>query len=815
LKNILMPNLFADLRYALRGLAAHPGFTVVIVLTLALGIGANSAIFALVDVTLLRPLPLPDADRVAMIWERSESSDREGASPLNLNDWKQRNRTFDSIAGYIPPVGGVVMTVDGIPEHVPRLSVTEGFFNVLGIRPLVGRTFLPDDDSADADVVVLSEGFWQQRFDADPSVVGRELLLDGDAYTVVGIVPEEAQLLGRTSIWRMVAIGKAPPPARAAHVIQAIGRRKPGVALEGAEADLAAVADQLAGEFPRTNTGRGVAMAPLHNGVIGAELRLTSMLFLGVVGFVLLICCANVASLLLVRATARTREIAIRSALGAGLGRIVRQLLTEGLVLAALGGVLALVVGDAILAVAPLLMPEGLLPGAVTPAFDLRVVVFCLATSLLVGVVFGLAPAWQATQWSSARVIAGNNRGATGRGGGIRGALVTGEVAIAVLLLVAAGLLLRTLIAVEGVDRGYRAENVLTMLVDPPGDEYPSEDAILRFYESVEREVTVLPGVDGVAWASTRPLGDSSLGSWAFEVVGDSLEGESLRPFADYQTVSPTYFETLDLPVVAGRAFSDRDRRDSVPVCIVNEAFVRRYLQGRSPIGQHVALYRSTLAGEEPVDVREIVGVARQVKGRPDEADDFVQIYVPMAQDTVGDIYLFLRPQAGRADGLATSVRSIIGRRGPLVGIRQVMTLDEVAREGSARHRFRAVLVVTFAALALVLAMVGVFGVLAYAVQLRERDFGVRRALGASTKQVLYLVFVNAARVVGSGVLIGLVLAALLGRLLAAMLFGVTPLDPLTFALAVIVLLVTGALSAAAPAWRATRVNPAVALRDE
>lgn len=812
-----MNSFLLDLRHAFRQLRKAPAFTAVAAGTLALGIGANSAIFALVDATLLRPLPLLDPGRLAMIWERTESSAQGGVSPLNLVDWNERSRTFDRIAGFIPSVAGMVMSGrDGIPENVSRQWVTAGFFDVLGVKPIAGRTFLTSDDRSELNVVVLSEGFWRARFGADRGVVGRDIRLDGEPYTVVGVVPAEAQVLGRTSIWAMIPIEGAPAAARSAHFLQAIGRLNPGVALEAADADLAAVALALAREFPETNAGRGVAMAPLHDAVIGGELRLTSMLFLGVVGFVLLICCANVASLLLVRATARTREMAIRSALGAGRGRVIRQLLTEGLVLAAVGGALALGVGAAILGIAPSLMPEGLLPGAVTPAFDLRVVAFCAATTLLVGVLFGLAPAWQATDLSSARVIASGSRATTGRGTGIRGVLVAGEVAIAVLLLVGAGLLLRTLMAVEHVDRGYRAEGVLTMLVDPLGDEYPTEDALLRFFEAVEREVAVLPGVRGVAWASTLPLGESTLGSSFFEVVGDPLANESQRPAADYQIVSPAYFRTLDLSVLAGRGFTDRDRRDSVPVCIVNEAFVRRHLQGRSPIGERVALRWSLSAGE-PTEVREIVGVARQVKGRPDEAEDLVQIYVPMAQDPVDDIFLLVRPASGRAEGLAASVRAAIARvdREQLVGVRNILTLEDVAWEATARHRFRAVLVVTFAALALVLAMVGVFGILAYAVQQRVRDFGVRRALGATTNDVLRLVFVSAARVIGIGAFIGLVLAALLGRLLATVLFGVTPLDPLTFALVAVVLLVTAALSAAGPAWRATRVDPAVALRNE
>ena len=319
--------------------------------------------------------------------------------------------------------------------------------------------------------------------------------------------------------------------------------------------------------------------------VIGSELRLTSMLFLGVVGFVLLICCANVANLLLARATVRARELAIRSALGAGRGRVIRQLLTEGLVLSTIGGVLGVGVGALILNVAPSVIPQGLLPGAVTLSFDMRVVAFCAAAALFVGLLFGLAPAWQATEFSSAQVTASDSRTATGHGGRIRSLLVVGEVATAVALLFGAGLLLRTLLAVENVDRGYRAESVLTMMVDPLGARYPTPASLVQFFEAVEVEIRALPGVRSVGWASTLPLGPSDAGQTFFDIVGDPPPEESKRPAADYQIVSPTYFQTLDLPLVAGRAFNDRDTRDSVPVCIVNEAFVRRHLQGRSPIG--------------------------------------------------------------------------------------------------------------------------------------------------------------------------------------------------------------------------------------
>jgi putative ABC transport system permease protein len=802
-----------DMTFASRQLRRSPSFTLVAVLTLSLGIGANSAIFALVDATLLRPLPVPGADRLVMMWERSKTSARGLVAPLNLIDWRDRNRTFESMAGAGPGVGGMVMSgAGGTTETVPRQWVTVGFFDVLGVRPIAGRTFLPSDESQRANVVVMAEGFWRTHFNADPAIAGREIRFDGTPYTVVGVVPDESQLLGRTGIWAMAPIARVPA-LRTAYGLRAIGRLKPGVTIEAARSDVTAVAEGLAREFPATNQGRGITIESLHNALIGSDVRRTALLFLGVVGFVLLICCANVANLLVARATVRTRELAVRAAIGASRRRIIRQLLTESLLLSGIGGVLGVGLGAAILSVAPSIIPQGLLPGAVTLAFDLRVAGFCAAAALVVGLVFGLAPAMKAADLSSTHVGTSDTRTATGRGR-LRALLVMGEVATAVVLLCGAGLLLRTLLVVEGVDRGYRAEHILSMLVDPLGARYPTPAALTQFFESLEQEIRAVPGVRGVAWTSTLPLGDAYAGRTFFEIVGEQASEESQRPSADYQIVSPTYFETLDLPVATGRAFTDRDTRESPQVCIVNETFVQRYLPGRSPVGLRVALRFSPTA--QPV-VREIVGVARQVKGRPDESEPLVQVYVPLAQNLMDDIFLIVRPNAGRARALASSVRAAIGRidRDQLVSVRDVRTLEDVAWEATSRHRFRAVLVMTFAALALLLAMVGVFGILSYSVQQRARDFGVRRALGAGTADVLRLVIGDAARVIAFGAAIGLALSLLLGRVLETMLVGVPSTDAITFALVPVVLAVTAVVAMAGPAWRAVRIDPAVALRVE
>ena len=392
-----------------------------------------------------------------------------------------------------------------------------------------------------------------------------------------------------------------------------------------------------------------MTLEPLDAAVIGMDLRRTSMLFLGVVAIVLLLCCANVANLLLVRATARSRELALRAALGADRFRLVRQLLTESLVLSVIGGALGLALGAGILQVAPSIMPAGLLPPAVELTFDRRVVAFCAGAALFVGLLFGLAPAWQATALPTAQALGAGGRTSTGSGARLRHLLVAGEVAAAVLLLVGAGLLLRTLLAVQNVDRGYGAENALTMIVDPLGSEYPTADTLQQFYDAVADEVRTLPGVRDVAWATTVPLGPSYEGQSYVEIVGEAPVDEGSRATADYQVVSASYFRTLDLPLVSGRGFDERDTRESPRVCIVNEAFVRAHLQGRDPVGARVAI-RSDVAA----DPREyqIVGVARQVKGRPDEQDDFHQVYVPMTQDAAGDMYLVVRPASGRASAL-------------------------------------------------------------------------------------------------------------------------------------------------------------------
>jgi len=806
-----------DVRLAVRQLIAAPGFTVVAALTLALGIGVNSAIFALADAALMRPLPFGQAERLVMVWERFPTAPKTGVSPLNMRDWSRQSRSFEGIAAVQRGMGGgpLLTAPDGSIETAERQSVTANFFDVLRVTPIAGRTFRSEDEGPSPRMVLLGEAVWRRRFSSDPSVVGRLVRLNGQPYTVVGVVADAVQFSRPAEIWTLSPQVPDLPRLRAIRAFDVVARLKPGVTVKEAEVELGMIAERLAREYPEANKGAGVIVEPVRTGIVGSDLQTTSVFLLGVVGIVLLLCCANVANLLLARATARAREIAVRSALGAERGRIIGQLLTESLVLAVVGGTLGIGVGAAILAAAPGLIPPGLLPPAVAPAFDVRVVMFGLAAALAVGIVFGLIPAWQATGASLASVMASESRSATSTGSRIRSLLVAGEIAAAVVLLCGAGLLLQTLLTLVGGETGYRApgESVLTLdfsVRTGANSRYPTADAVMQFYDAVAREVGALPEVRHVGWASSLPYGTRELGRWGVEIVGDPAVEARDRPTAEFTTADPGFFETLDLPIVNGRGFNERDSLRSVPVCLVNEAFVRRHFEGRNPIGAHISL----TAGDS-AQVREIVGVARQTSGEPDAREALTQVYVPLAQYPTGDVYMVVRPSAGAAEALTPLVRRVVARIDPDVPVRRDRTLEVLSIQSTAGYRFRATIVGTFAALALVLAMVGVFGVLAYTVQQRQREIGVRMALGATSARVMWLVFRDAGWMIALGAIVGVALAAFSGRLVATFLFGVDPLDPLTFVSVPVVILLTAAAAAAAPAWRASRINPAVAFRHE
>jgi putative ABC transport system permease protein len=659
-----LDDLRSDVRLAVRQLIAAPGFTLVAALTLALGVGVNSAIFALADAALMRPLPFGQAERLTMLWERLPAAPRTGVSPLNMRDWSLQSQSFEGIAAVQRGMGGgpLLTAPDGSIETAERQSVTANFFDVLRVTPIAGRTFRTDDEGPAPRVVLLGEAVWRRRFGSDPGIAGRSVRLNGQPYTVVGVVGGAVQFSRPAEIWTLSPQFPDVPRLREIRAFEVVARLKPGVTIEAAQAELGVIADRLAGQYPDANKGAGVIVEPIRGGIVGKELQTTSAFLLGVVGLVLLLCCANVANLLLARATARAREIAVRSALGAERGRIIRQLLTESLVLASLGGALGIGVGAAILKAAPALIPPGLLPAAVTPAFDVRVVMFGLAAALAVGVVFGLIPAWQATGASIAGVMRTESRSATSTGGRTRSVLVAGEVALAVVLLCGAGLLLQTLVRLLGGDTGYRApaNSVLTLDFSVPtgsNSRYPTPEAVVNFYEAVARDVRALPEVRHVGFSSSLPYGTTELGRWAVEIVGDPPVAVRDRPTVDYTTTDPGYFTTLDLPIVSGRGFDERDTLRSVPVCLVNEAFARRHFKNRNPVGARLSL---TASPDRPPQVREIVGVARQTSGEPDAPDELAQVYAPLAQFPIGDVYMVVQPSTGSAEALTPDA---LGRR--------------------------------------------------------------------------------------------------------------------------------------------------------
>jgi putative ABC transport system permease protein len=810
-----------DVRLAARQLRMSPGFTFVATITLALGIGANSAIFALADAALIRPLSFPHPDRLAMLWESKPDQARTVVAPFEFVAWSERNHSFDLMAAVTFSSNRATTGADGTGQQVANQMVTVRFFDVLGVKPIVGRTFTGAEDSADANVVVISEGFWRTRLGGDPNVVGRPIILDGQPFSVVGVMPAGFQLVARSDVWTVMNTPFMRSPAGVAHFLRVVGRLAPGTTLERAQADMNAIAAAIERERPEMNRDRGVSIEPLHEALVGQELRLTSILLLGVVGFVLLMCCGNVANLLLARTAARRRELAVRSALGAGRRRVVRQLLTESLVLALLGGTAGAGVGIAILEVAPTLIPVGLLPVGVMLEFDGRVLAFCAVTAFAVAIAFGAAPARQATGVSLVELMISGSRTSTAHGTRLRRALAVVQVAVSVLLLCGAGLLLRTLFVLEDVDSGSRARDVLTMEVTvpfanpglPSPGPYATETGRANFYDAVEREVSALPGVRSAAWGSALPL-DGWWIAMPAQIDGDPPQPEGLRPLVFYELVSPSYFRTLDIPLLLGRHFDGRDIAAGAPVCIVDEAFVRLHLRGRNPIGARVVV-RGMNTGGRPLPVREIVGVVAQVRQRPDERDGQPHVYAPLAQDPGPKASLVVQPSEGPASALAPVIRAAVARVDRERPVAAVRTLAEIGDQANSRPRFRAILVGTFAALALVLALVGVFGLIGYSVQQRLREFGVRVALGATRSSVIALVLADARRVVTTGVVIGLASAAALARSIGSFLFGVQPFDAVTFVSVALVLGLSAALATAIPAWRAAQVDPIEAFRNE
>ncbi|HMZ17251.1 MAG TPA: ABC transporter permease [Blastocatellia bacterium] len=818
-----MQTLFQDLRYGVRMLLKKPGFTLIAIVTLALGIGANTAIFSVVNAVLLRPLPYAEPERLVSLWETSRKNPAANSSVSypNFYDWRAQSQSFERMASYY--TGSATLTGAATPVNLRLAVVSAELFPLLGAKTQLGRVFLPEENKAGNSagrVVILSHRLWHRQFSADPAVVGRSITLSGKPFNVVGVMPAgfqypiEAQ---PTELWITSAIDgeKADPKdqsndeQRGAHYLQVIGRLKPGVKLEQAQAELSVIAANLEKQYPDTNTRAGARVIPYHADLV-ADYRGALWIILGAVGCVLLIACANVANLLLARATARYKEIAVRSALGASRRRIIRQLLTESLTLSLTGGLLGLLLAWWGTEMLVKLIPEDL-PRLSEINLDRWVFVFTLLVSAATGIIFGLAPALQASkvELTEAMKEGGRASGAGGRSR-MRNALVVAEIAIAIVVLVGAGLLLQSFRKLQQVDLGYDTRNVLTATVEIADTQYPKKEQVAEFFKTLLEKVKALPGVESASGITPLPLSGDTF-SITFEVEGRNIpKGE--QPSAHFRVIREDYFPTMKTPLLAGRDFTANDTTKSTPVIIVNEAFAQKHFPGENPLGKH--LKPGISLGEEK-KWYEIVGIVRNVKHRQSLGHDYEpEYFMPHSQMAFSSLNLVVRTKNDPRT-LAGAIQREVSSLDKDVPIYHVKTLEQYLGAAVSQPKFNALLLSLFAGLALALTAIGLYGVMAYSVAQRTQEIGVRIALGAGTGDVLKMVLRHGLTLTAIGLAVGLSAAFALTRLLSAMLYGVTATDPLTFA--VIALLLTGVALPACyfPARRATKVDPMIALRYE
>jgi putative ABC transport system permease protein len=818
-----MGKFWQDLRYGFRMLMKRPGFTAVAVVALALGIGANTAIFSVVNAVLLRPLPYAEPERLVMVWGSAPQLGFDVLPPTAAEsvEWRERSRVFEEVAALRSQTWN--MTGAAGPEQIEGARVSESLFTALGVKPLLGRTFLPEEDRAGgARVVVMGHGLWQRSFGADPSVIGRSVTLNNQSFLVVGVMPQgfrfpggENMLSGlqfspKIELWEPMQLTAEELAARGTHNLAVVARLKSGVSLQQAQAEMNAIALQLGEQYPKYNKGLGVKLVSLHEQVTG-DVRPALLILLGTVGFVLLIACANVANLLLARAATRRKEMAIRTALGASRARVIRQLLTESMLLSLLGGagglLLALWGIDALGA----LIPETVARGGEIGA-DARVLSFTLLVSLLTGLVFGLAPALQASRTEVNESLKEGTRGATSGAGHnrFRSLLVVSEIALASVLLIGAGLLVRSFLHLQHVSPGFDPSGVVAMeLVLPsvaPSAYTEPEQQSAFFHRALER-VGSIAGVEAAAVVSTLPL------TGAFESTSLKIEGrpappsESGSPQANYTMVSADYFRVMSIPLMKGRAFTERDTKESPGVLLVNESLARKYWPGEEAIGK-----RLTIGFEKTP--REIVGVVGDAKQTSLDAQTPLAVYLPYQQFPYAGMTLVVRSGADAAT-VAGAVRREVQAIDPSLPVSNVRSMEQVLSASVAERRFSMTLVGLFATVALLLAMVGIYGVMAYTVSERTHEIGVRIALGAQAGDILRLILGQGLLLTLGGIGLGLGGAFLLTRLMSGLIYGVTATDPVTFAGVALALALVALAACFIPARRATRVDPMEALRYE
>jgi putative ABC transport system permease protein len=809
--------LIQDLKFAVRTLCKSPGFVIVALATLAIGIGANAAIFSYVDGLLLRPSPYADVARMVRVLEKPPGGGRNGISTLNYLDWEKQNTVFEYMTAQV--WGTVSLTGVENPEQVFCESVSLHFFDVFKDAPALGRVFAPGEDQVGRDhVAVISHAFWISRYGGDPGIVGRTISLDGEPYTVIGVMPARIFDLTGTKIWRPLAF--APENmTRDFHWFGSWALLKPGVTLEQARAQMDALAARIAHDYPKSNKGWGVGIDPFSEVLVAPDLRQSLWVVMSAVGMVLLIACANLANLSLARGIAREREVAIRAALGAGRWRLVRQFLTESLVLSMFGGALGLLVAYGGLAALKRGIPPGILPPNVYVAMDARVLLFILGLSVLTGVVFGVFPAIKATRPDLTVAI---KQGGPGASSGrvrqqLRGALVVAEVALAFVLLTGAGLLIRSFFKMLAVDTGFDATNVVTAYLPISGKRFHTSDEFRIYLRRIADRIGALPGVRDVALTSALPMQGWGYGM-PFQIVGTDTVDPAHRPACFFKMVSASYFRTLGIRLKRGRFLDEHDVKGALPAAVINETMAKKYFPNTDPLGkrilvEEIAFAKTALGPEIPW---EVVGVIADEKigGLSSNNDYSPGMYVTHDQS----------PQTGQAlvvRGImeSSSIQRLITKAiheiDPDQVVTDIKTLEQIKTESMLADRLRSVLLSIFAGVALALAGIGLYGVISYSVGQRTREIGIRAALGANAKDILGLILRSGMTLTAIGLVLGIAGAFGLTRFLSFMLFGIGNYDPVTLAAVAAALALMALLACYIPARRAMKVNPIVALRYE
>lgn len=807
-----MDKTLHDIRYGVRMLLRNPGFSAVVVIALALGIGATTALFTVVNAVLLRPLAYRESDRLITVWEdhRARSSsvvarpEREWTSLPNFLDWRDQNTVFERVAAFQD--WGPTLTTGGEPEGLAGMSVSHDMFELLGVVPSIGRSFRPEEDQRGADrVVLISHSLWQRRFGSDSGAIGAPITLGDDSYTVLGVMPAGFLFpgTGDLDVWRPLQPAFNTGCGRGCVVLRVIARLNPDATIERARSEMQAIAARLADQYPESNAGVGVTLVPLKELLVG-DVRVTLLVLLGAVAFVLLIACANVANLLLARASAREREMAIRSALGAGRFRIIRQLLTESLILSVFGGALGLLMSFWMVDFLVTLSPDSA-PRISEVGIDRTVLGFTFCTAVLTGIIFGLTPALRSSRPQLSDSLQ-EGRGTSGKSGGaLRSALVISEVALALVLLIGAGLLMKSFVNLLRVDSGFDPSNVLTLRLLLPAPRYPERQQTASFYAQLMERIKSLPGVESSAAVSSLPLGDENTDA-TFLIEGRAESRPGAEPAAWYSSVTPDYFDVMKMRMISGRRFTEEDRSGGRLAVIINQTMARRYFPGEDPIGKRIGSPRAW---------REIIGVVGDVKHFGLDAAARPSMYFPHNQIPQRGMTLVVRAASSDPLSLVSAVRGEVGALDGNLALTNVNSMERIVSRSVSDRQAVLLLLGIFAGLAMLLAAVGIYGVMAYAVTQRTHEIGIRIALGAGRRSVLALVLRQGMLMCFAGVAIGLAASFAFTRVMSTLLYAVSATDPLIFA-AIPVLLVVVALAAILiPARRAMKVEPMVALRYE